>query len=173
MGKEVSVTQLFAKMPKAFYGDTYKGLSWDAKALYTASLDRLQLSKLNHIQNGGWFDYTQKKTFIFYSIEHVMLDICCAKQKAIKIRKELVQYGLWQMIDQGANKATKIFVHEIIPSQQSNKLRYNQKVKKGVKERLAITGREVKGTTSVNVIDNIHDKELRKDDLDEFSFKYF
>lgn len=152
MDKEISVTQQFAKLPKVFYGDTYKGLSWEAKALYTASLDRLQISKLNHMQNGDWFDYIKKKPFIFYKVDNIMHDIGCAKQKAINLKKELVAKGLWETIDQGANKSTKIFVTEIIPSQHSSKLRYSQKVRKGVRDKLDITGRETEENIVINEI---------------------
>lgn len=124
-------SQLFAKMPKAFKEITYKGLSSDAKLLYTWGLDRLQLSKLNE-----WYDYTHNQEFIFYSVDQVMEDLGCASQKAVKIRKELETWGLWEMIDQGKNKPTKIFIKEIIPSQFSNNkgIRYNVKPQKEVKE---------------------------------------
>lgn len=122
-------TQLFAKVPKVFKGCTYKGLSSNAKLLYTWSLDTLQLSKQN-----DWYDTTHNQHFIFYSVENVMKDICCSKPKAISLRKELKTHGLWEMIDQVKNKPTKIFVKEIIPSQVNNKLRYNVKPKKEVKK---------------------------------------
>jgi len=63
-----------------------------------------------------------------------MKDICCSKPKAVDLRKQLETYGLWEMIDQGKNKPTKIFVKEIIPSQVNNTLRYNVKPKKEVKK---------------------------------------
>lgn len=128
-------TQLFAKVPKVFKGCKYKGLSTSAKLLYTWGLDRLQISKLNHESDGSsWYDFNFNQHFILYSVENVMKDICCSKPKAVNLRKELETYGLWEMIDQGKNKPTKIFVKEIIPSQANNKLRYNVKPKKEVKE---------------------------------------
>jgi len=128
-------TQLFAKAPKVFKGCKYKGLSSCAKLLYTWGLDRLQISKLNHESDGSsWYDFNFNQHFIFYSVENVMKDMCCSKPKAVNLRKELEAYGLWEMINQGKNKTTKIFVKEIIPSQVNNKLRYNVKPKKEVKE---------------------------------------
>jgi len=125
MGEDnYSISQQFCKFPKAFIGDTYK-ISWEAKILYIISLDRLQLSKMNYLSDGNsWYDFKHKQCFIFYSLEQVMNDIGCAKQKAIKIRKELNEVGLWEMIDQGHNKPTKIFVKEILPSQVNKKLKY-------------------------------------------------
>lgn len=120
-------TQLFAKAPKVFKGDKYKGLSWGAKLLYVWGLDRLQLSIKN-----DWYDHAHNKYFILYSVENVMKDMDCSKPKAINLRRELETYGLWMMIPQSKNKPTKIFVEEIIPSQSNNKLRYNVKPKKEV-----------------------------------------
>lgn len=121
-------TQLFAKAPKDFKVCKYKGLSSCAKLLYTCGLDTLQLSKLN-----DWYDSTYNQHFIFYSVEQVMKDICCSKPKAISLRKELETFCLWEMINQGKNKPTKIFIKEIIPSQVNKKLRFNVKPKKEVK----------------------------------------
>ncbi|WHY74590.1 replication initiator protein A [Fictibacillus enclensis] len=134
MDKSLSVTQSFVKLPKVFKGNKhYKGLSSDAKIVYSYSLDTLQLSKLNHASDGTWFDYEHKQHFIFYSVVQVMEDMECGKQKAINIRKELEKYGLWEMKSQGANKPTKIFVNEIIPSQAPKKpLRYTVKPRKEV-----------------------------------------
>lgn len=128
-------TQLFAKAPKVFKGDKYKGLSTGAKLLYTWGLDRLQVSKLNHESDGSsWYDFKFNQYFIFYSVENVMKDICCSKPKAVDLRKELETYGLWEMISQGKNRPTKIFVKEIIPSQANNKLKRNVKPRKEIKE---------------------------------------
>lgn len=127
-------TQLFAKVPKVFKGCKYKGLSSCAKLLYTWGLDRLQISKLNHKSDGSlWYDFNFNQHFIFYSVENVMKDMCCSKPKAISLRKELETYCLWELIDQGKNKPTKIFVKEIIPSQVNNTLKYNRKPKKEVR----------------------------------------
>lgn len=128
-------TQLFAKIPKVFKGCKYKGLSSCAKLLYTWGLDRLQISKLNHQSDGSsWYDFKYNQHFIFYSVENVMKDMCCSRPKAVNLRKELETHGLWEMLSQGKNKPTKIFVKEIIPSQANNKLRHNVKPRKEVKE---------------------------------------
>jgi hypothetical protein len=128
-------TQLFAKAPKVFKGCKYKGLSAGAKLLYTWGLDRLQISKLNHKFDGSsWYDFTYNQHFIFYSVENVMKDMCCSKPTAISLRKELETFCLWEMIDQGKNKPTKIFVKEIIPSQVNNNLKYNKNLKRKLKE---------------------------------------
>lgn len=128
-------TQLFAKLPKAFKEEKYKGLSSSAKLLYAWGLDRLQVSKLNYASDGySWYDFTLNQCFIFYSVENVMETVFCSKPTAINLRKELEAYSLWYLIDQGKNRPTKIFVNEIIPSQVNNKLRHNVKPKKEIKE---------------------------------------
>lgn len=132
-------TQLFAKVPKVFKGCKYKGLSIGAKLLYTWGLDTLQLSKLN-----DWYDTTHNQHYIKYSIEHVMEDMCCSKPTAIRLRKELETFGLWEMLDQGKNHATKIFVKEIIASQINNKLKYNVKPRKEVKLKQATLNGNIK-----------------------------
>ncbi|NCT38074.1 hypothetical protein GTW56_18420 [Bacillus sp. EB93] len=146
MDNTKSTTQLFTKLPKSFKGNQhYKGLSSDAKLLYSWGFDTLQLSKLNHAENGTWYDNSKQQHFILYSVESVMEDLDCGKQKAIKIRKELEKYGLWEMVSQGANKPTKIFINEIITSQvPKKKLRYNVEPKKEVKKTAIIyKGKEI------------------------------
>lgn len=134
-------TNLFVKLPKIFKGHkVYKGLSDSSILLYCYSLDTLQISKQN-----DWYDHTKKEYYILYSIEKIMEDMGCSRQKAIKLRKELEKYGLWEMVSQGANKPTIIFINELIPSQvPKKKLRFN------VKPRNEPKPVEPTGTVTVN-----------------------
>jgi hypothetical protein len=72
----------------------------------------------------------------------------CSNKKAIKLRKELEKYGLWEMVSQGANRPTIIFIKELIPSQEpTNKLRYNVKPRQEPKSietgNVTVNGEEV------------------------------
>lgn len=130
-----SISRKFFKFPQAFIGDTYK-ISWEAKILYMLGLNRLQLSKLNYQSDGNsWYDFKFQQCFIFYAIDQVKEDIDCSKKTAIKLRKELVA--------QGKNKPSRIFVKEIIESQHKVRpLKYTIKPKKEVKPPLIEEGKQ-------------------------------
>ncbi|PLR79970.1 hypothetical protein CVD25_21080 [Bacillus canaveralius] len=135
--------QQFVKLPKIFKGHkVYKGLSDSSILLYSYGLDTLQISKQN-----DWYDKERKDYYILYSIEKIMEDMGCSNKKAIKLRKELEKYGLWEMVSQGANKPTIIFIKELIPSQEpKNKLKYNVKPRqepKPVENTVTVNGKEV------------------------------
>ncbi|PWW27799.1 replication initiator protein A [Cytobacillus oceanisediminis] len=146
MDNKLSISQQqFVKLPKIFKGHSvYKGLSDSSIILYSYGLDTLQISKQN-----DWFDHEKQEYYILYSIEKIMEDMNCSKPKAIRLRKELEKYGLWEMIHQGANKPTIIFIRELIHSQEpKKKLRYNVKPRNEPKpvnktDMVTVNGKEI------------------------------
>lgn len=75
---------VFYRIPKVLFTDKkFKDLSNDAKILYGLMLDRLGLS-LKH----GWFD-GENRAYIHYTLESIMEDLNCAREKCVKVLAEL------------------------------------------------------------------------------------
>ena len=74
----------FLRVPKILLqNDAYRGLSADAKILYSLLLDRVGMS----IQN-GWKDEFNR-VFIIFSIDEIKRSLNCGKNKAIQLLQEL------------------------------------------------------------------------------------
>ena len=98
----------FFRIPKQLFTlEPFKGLSSDAKILYALMLDRVSLSLKNK-----WVD-DDKRVYIYFSVEDVMDQLGCGKNKAIKCLKELdveTGIGLIQKRRQGLGKTNIIYV---------------------------------------------------------------
>ena len=98
----------FYRIPKQLFTlEPFKGLSSDAKILYALMLDRVSLSLKNN-----WID-DDKRVYIYFSVEDVMEQLGCGKNKAIKCLKELdveTGIGLIQKRRQGLGKTNIIYV---------------------------------------------------------------
>ena len=74
----------FYRIPKILFTDeTLSGISVEAKVLYSFMLDRMSLSVKN-----CWFD-EENRVYIIYTIDDILCDFGCAKQKALKLLDEL------------------------------------------------------------------------------------
>ena len=109
-------TYSFYRIPKQLIiDDRFKGLSNDSKILYGLMLDRMSLSVKN-----GWFD-GQKRVFIYYSMEEVMENLNCSKNKALKSLSELDSsdgIGLIERVKQGQGKPTVIYVKNFLTDEK-------------------------------------------------------
>ena len=84
-GQDVEMSQ-FYRVPKALYtGEYFRGISFEAKAIYGMMIDRVSLSIKN-----GWLD-EDGKTYIHYSVADIMADTGCGTNKILKCLKELVK----------------------------------------------------------------------------------
>lgn len=105
-------TFTFYRIPKQLVVDeNFKVLSSDAKLLYGLMLDRMSLSVKN-----GWFDGF-KRVYIYFSMEDVMENLNCSKNKALKSLSELdsdTGIGLIERVKQGQGKPTIIYVKNFI-----------------------------------------------------------
>ena len=105
----------FYRIPKALFKDErLKGISSDSKLLYGLMLDRLSLSIKN-----GWFDEFDR-AYIYYTIESVMEDLGCAREKCAKIMSELKTIGLIEKKRQGLGKPDRIYVKNFISKPTEN-----------------------------------------------------
>lgn len=104
----------FFRIPKALIQEArFKGLSTDAKLLYGLMLDRMSLSMKN-----GWLD-DQNRVYIIYTLENVMADLQCGKDKGVKILAELDTVkgiGLIERKKRGLGKPAIIYVKNFITS---------------------------------------------------------
>lgn len=106
----------FYRIPKQLIvGEQFRALSNDAKLLYGLMLDRMSLSLKN-----GWID-GEKRVFIYYSMEDVMEDLACSKNKALKSLGELdsdTGIGLIERVKQGQGKPTIIYVKNFVAKEK-------------------------------------------------------
>ena len=61
----------------------FKNVSVEAKLLYGLLLDRMGLS-----EEHGWYD-EDGRVFIYYTVEEISDDLCCGRDKAMKLLAEL------------------------------------------------------------------------------------
>ena len=96
---------LFLQLPLLLVkGELFKGLSSDAKILYSLLLNRTSLSTKN-----GWLD-EYNNVYIIYTIEQIMEDLNCWEKRAVKAMKELREIGLVKSVRQGLGKPNIIYV---------------------------------------------------------------
>ena len=98
----------FYRVPRLLIKDTrFKELSSDAKLLYGLMLDRLALSIKN-----GWLD-EENRGYIHYTLDNIMEDLGCAREKCAKVIAELDSkkgIGLIEKKRQGLGKPDIIYV---------------------------------------------------------------
>ena len=81
-----------------------KGINPDLKYLYVLMYDLQKVSLKN-----GWSDELGQD-YIYMSKETIMEEMECARQKAIRLKKELMKLGLIDDIQTGSNKPNRIYV---------------------------------------------------------------
>ena len=95
----------FYRVPRLLIKDgRFKGLSSDAKLLYGLMLDRMALSMKN-----GWLD-DKNRAYIHYTMDSIMEDLGCAREKCAKVLAELKGIGLIEKKRQGLGKPDIIYV---------------------------------------------------------------
>ena len=85
----------------------FKNVSVEAKLLYGLLLDRMGLS-----EEHGWYD-EDGRVFIYYTVEEIADDLCCGRDKAMKLLAELDKAkgsGLIERVKQGQGRPAKIYV---------------------------------------------------------------
>jgi len=102
----------FFRIPKVlFTDDRFKKLSAESKVLYGMLLDRMGLSRAN-----GWLDKANR-VYIVFTIEDIQSNLCCGRQKAVKLMAELDSengIGLIEKKRQGLGKPNIIYVKNFI-----------------------------------------------------------
>lgn len=102
----------FYRIPRILIKDkNFKNISSDAKLLYGLMLDRMAMSMKN-----GWLD-ENNRVYIIYTLENIMEDLGCGKDKGVKILAELDNIkgiGLIERKKRGLGKPTIIYVKNFI-----------------------------------------------------------
>ena len=100
----------FYRIPRLLIKDKrFKKLSSDAKILYGLMLDRVSLSMKN-----GWID-EQGRAYIYFTVDDVMEELCCARATSVKIMGELDTkkgIGLIEKKRQGLGRPDIIYVKD-------------------------------------------------------------
>lgn len=113
-----SVMSSFIMLPKVMMSDKrFRALSVESRVLYSLALDRVRLSVKN-----GWLD-EHRHVYIIMTIEEIMEDMDCAKQKAVKLLQELVDFGLIEKKRQGLGKPNLLYVKKFVLKELSSKNR--------------------------------------------------
>lgn len=103
--REQSEQYAFYRIPKILITEEcFEELSTDAKLLYGLFLDRVSLSA-----GSGWVD-EEGRVYIIYTIRSIQRDLHCGVKKAVKLVKELEQFGLIEKVIQGQGKPALIYV---------------------------------------------------------------
>ena len=97
---------IYFKIPRLLITDQkFKHVSTDAKLLYGMLLDRMGLSAKN-----DWYD-DSGRVYIYYTVDEICEDMCCGRDKAMKLLAELDRgkgIGLIERVKQGQGRPTKI-----------------------------------------------------------------
>ena len=112
---------IYFKIPRLLITDQkFKHVSTDAKLLYGMLLDRMGLSAKN-----GWYDELGR-VYIYYTVDEICEDMCCGRDKAMKLLAELDQkkgIGLVERVKQGQGRPTKLYVKRFTTRNRSRRPR--------------------------------------------------
>ena len=88
----------------------FKGLHKLAAVLYGMMLSRLALSARREDE----FTDAEGRLYILYTIDQVQADLRCARATAVKLMRQLVEYGLLEKKRRGQGKPNLLFVKDFI-----------------------------------------------------------
>lgn len=92
------------------YGELYRSLDSGAKIAWTILNDRANLSKKN-----GWYDEKGNVYFV-YTNQELMNLVNVSEPTIVKIKKELICYGLLEQKRMGRGKANLLYIYEPVAS---------------------------------------------------------
>lgn len=107
----------FYRISKRFFKeDTFRDMTNAAKVLYGILLDRKCLSDSN---GDAWRD-EYGITYIIFTIEEIMNLMNLGNKKVNKMLKELEEHGLIYRRHQGLGRPNKIYVYDLLKTDNSN-----------------------------------------------------
>ncbi|MCO4483770.1 replication initiation protein Rep [Streptococcus infantarius subsp. infantarius] len=113
--EQVLNSEDFYQLPKMIIkAKYYRKLRAEAKLMFALFRDRITASLTNVKQGDMRFVDECGDIFIYYSIEELVQDLGWGRDKIIKLKKELIRYGLIDEVRQGVIKANRIYVKNII-----------------------------------------------------------
>ncbi|HEM3690379.1 TPA: replication initiator protein A [Streptococcus suis] len=106
--EQIQTGERFIKIPMAFVESKYYSkFSTEGKYLYGILYNRFQLSLKN-----GWVD-DKNCVYLIYTVEDLCKILGFGKNKVIKLKKELVKYGLLEEVRQGLNKPNLLYLQNV------------------------------------------------------------
>ena len=106
--EQIQTGERFIKIPMAFVESRYYSkFSTEGKYLYGILYNRFQLSVKN-----GWVD-NKNCVYLIYTVEVLCKILGFGKNKVIKLKKELVKYGLLEEVRQGLNKPNLLYLQNV------------------------------------------------------------
>lgn len=106
--EQIQTGERFIKIPMAFVESRYYSkFSTEGKYLYGILYNRFQLSVKN-----GWVD-NKNCVYLIYTVEDLCKILGFGKNKVIKLKKELVKYGLLEEVRQGLNKPNLLYLQNV------------------------------------------------------------
>ena len=165
----------FYRIPKVLItDDAFEKLSTDAKVLYSLFLDRVSLSF-----NSGWVD-EYGRVYIIYTIRSIQRDLHCAVKKAVKLVKELEQFGLIEKVNRGQGKPALIYVKNFYGVLSKGEVLTCQKHNSGVVKSTTLElskGKPINtkiNNTDINYTDPIlSETDVDKDEDRDAYYRYF
>lgn len=137
----------FYRIPKILFTDeTLSGISVESKVLYSFMLDRMSLSVKN-----CWFD-EKNRVYIIYTIDDILSDFGCARQKALKLLDELENgIGLIERKRQGLGRPNIIYVKNFIHNPKEK--RYENQTSANMKIEIQEVPKSYSNNTNNNYTD--------------------
>ena len=109
MDRTLADSFTFYRVPKLLFTDPeFRKMTAELRILYGLLLDRTGLSRMN-----DWRDELGR-VYIYFKVEEVMKCLHCAKQKAVKLLKELEKARLIERRKQGLGRPDRIYVKSFI-----------------------------------------------------------
>ena len=124
---EYQTSERFYALPKIlFESDYYKEMRLDAKVAYAFLKDRLSLSlKNNWIDEDGYI-------FLVYSNSNLMEILNCSKSTLLRIKKELVKFGLIREVQQSTSKsgnlANRIYLGQLVDDPTARNIENDEEI---------------------------------------------
>lgn len=156
----------FYRVPRLLVKDSrFRELSSDAKLLYGLMLDRMSLSMKNN-----WHD-EENRAYIYYTMENIMEDLGCAKEKCAKVLAELDSkkgYGLIEKKRQGLGKPDIIYVMNFATI-ENNDMNNNQEGPVNTDNTIEVRKSNFKKfENQTSVSSKIKPQEVRESNLSKF-----
>lgn len=106
--EQIQTSERFIKIPMAFVeSQFYSDFSTEGKYLYGILYNRFQLSIKN-----GWVD-DKNCVYLIYTVDELCKILGFGKNKVIRLKKELVKYGLLEEVRQGLNKPNLLYLQNV------------------------------------------------------------
>ena len=168
--REQSEQYAFYRIPKILITEEcFEELSTDAKLLYGLFLDRVSLSA-----GSGWVD-EEGRVYIIYTIRSIQRDLHCGVKKAVKLVKELEQFGLIEKVIQGQGKPALIYVKNFYGVLSEGKVLDCQNDNSGVVKSttLELSKGQPNNTNINNTYPILSGEDVDNDEERETSYRYF